>query len=413
MEVLRKIFIIYLFVFPTLVEAQTLENYIQEAQESNPKLQSSYKQFEAALEKINQVGALPSPTLSFGYFISPVETRVGPQQAKLSLSQQFPWFGTQQAMEDLASIEAKVKYQEFINLQNLISYDVQQAYYNVFEVVQHLKWQQENIKLLETYKQLATSAFSNSKGALTDVLRTEIEIKSTKTDIVLLQKALKPLTITFNRLLNRPDSSSILMKDSILISNFQETSNFRNLLNNHPSILTIAHREEIEKQRQQVIKKQGLPQIGAGIDYVFVGKRTDNIVAGNGTDILMPMVSLSLPIYRKKYKAAIRESELLNEAHLLSKTDIQNSLISNYNQVIYQMQQAITLYELYNEQITTTNQMVKLLLSAYKNSGKDFEDILIAQQKLIKYEISKVTALKNYHIGQAKLNYLLSNTVLN
>lgn len=413
MKIINCIFIIYLFVLSTLVKAQTLENHIQEAQENNPKLQASYKQFEAALEKINQVGTLPNPTLSFGYFISPVETRIGPQQAKLSLSQKFPWFGTQQAKEDLASIEAKVKYQGFVDIQNLLSYDVQQAYYKVFEVVQHLKWQQKNLNLLNTYKQLATSAFSNSKGTLTDVLRTEIEIKNAKTDIDLLKKAVSPLSITFNRLLNRPDSVSIIMEDSVKMSDFLEMPDFQNAINNHPSVLAIDHKEEIEKQKQQVIKKQGLPQVGAGLDYVFVGKRTDNIVAGNGKDIIMPMVSLSLPIYRKKYKAAIRESELLKEAYLLSRNSLQNSLISNYNQVAYEIQQASTLFELYNEQITTTNQVIKLLLSAYKNSGKDFEDILIAQQRLIKYEISKITALKKYHIGQAKLNYLLSNTVLN
>ncbi|MDH5475368.1 MAG: TolC family protein [Cyclobacteriaceae bacterium] len=413
MKIINYIFTLLLIAFSTLSEAQTLEQYIQEAQENNPKLRASYKEFEAALEKVNQVGSLPSPTLSFGYFISPVETRVGPQQAKLSLSQKLPWFGTQQAKEDLASIEAKIKYQEFVNIQNLLSYDVQQAYYKVFEVTQHLKWKKKNVILLDTYKQLATSAFSNSKGTLTDVLRTEIEIKTTKTEIDLLKKELNPLSITFNRLLNRPDSIGIIVKDSIKLSKFIEMSDFQSAINNHPSIIALNHKEEIEKQKQQVIKKQGLPQVGAGLDYVFVGERTDNIVAGNGSDIIMPMVSLSLPIYRKKYKSAILESELLKDAYLLSKNSLLNFHVSNYHQVIYQIHEAITIYELNNEQITTTNQIIKLLISAYKNSGKNFEDILTAQQRLIKYEILKVTALKNYHTGIAELNYLLSNTDIN
>merc|ERR1711974_383443 len=46
------------------------------------------------MQKVAQVNNLPDPTFSFGYFISPVETRVGPQRAKVGLTQMFPWFGT-------------------------------------------------------------------------------------------------------------------------------------------------------------------------------------------------------------------------------------------------------------------------------------------------------------------------------
>ena len=102
----------------SVVQAQRLDTYLQIAADNNPGLQSKYKEFEAALQKIPQVNALPDPSFSFGYFISPVETRVGPQRAKFSLSQLFPWFGTLEAKGDAAALMAAAKYQAFLEARN-------------------------------------------------------------------------------------------------------------------------------------------------------------------------------------------------------------------------------------------------------------------------------------------------------
>ncbi|WKV13918.1 TolC family protein [Marivirga harenae] len=54
-----------------------LDSFFKIAVENNPKLQAEYKAYEAALQKLPQASSLPDPNLSIGYFVSPVETRVG------------------------------------------------------------------------------------------------------------------------------------------------------------------------------------------------------------------------------------------------------------------------------------------------------------------------------------------------
>ena len=61
-----------------------LDEYLRIAAEQNPSLKAKYNMYLASLERVNQQDALPDPTVSFGYFISPVETRVGQQRMKLS-----------------------------------------------------------------------------------------------------------------------------------------------------------------------------------------------------------------------------------------------------------------------------------------------------------------------------------------
>lgn len=60
---------------------------------------------QSGTRRVPQVRALPDPRLSFGFFINEVETRVGPQRAKIGLQQTFPWIGKLQDRHDAASRE--------------------------------------------------------------------------------------------------------------------------------------------------------------------------------------------------------------------------------------------------------------------------------------------------------------------
>ncbi|MEZ5011643.1 MAG: TolC family protein [Bacteroidales bacterium] len=72
------------------------------------------------------------PQLAFGYFISPVETRMGPQLLKISASQMFPWFGTLKARENLSVMAAKSSYEQFAEARSKLFYDVKAAYYDLY-----------------------------------------------------------------------------------------------------------------------------------------------------------------------------------------------------------------------------------------------------------------------------------------
>ena len=94
----------------TISAQEVLNQYLQTAAENNPGLKAQFSEYMAALERVPQVGALPDPTVAFGYFIQPIETRLGPQQAKISASQMFPWFGTLSARENSVEVMNKIQH---------------------------------------------------------------------------------------------------------------------------------------------------------------------------------------------------------------------------------------------------------------------------------------------------------------
>lgn len=390
--------------------AQTLEDYFQIAAENNPGLLAKYKNFEAAIQRVTQVSTLPDPNLSFGYFISPVETRVGPQQARFSLTQMFPWFGTLSAQKDAASLLAEAKYQEFLDARNKLYYQVAASYYPLYELEKLISIEAENQRILSSYKEIATVQFQNDKGSMVDALRVDIMLKDATTELSILNQKKKPLETRFNKLLNRDENESIEIIDSLQIKRIIPDFRKDSLLLANPLLEELDLKVQASQAQERAAIKQGLPKFGVGLDYVIVGERTDATISDNGKDVLMPMVTMSLPIFRGKYKAAQQEAQLMQESYVLQKEEVSNRLISSYEVIWYKIQKQTELIVLYEAQIQESEQSLKLLFSAYSNSGKDFEEVLRMQQQILKYQRMKATALSDYHIALAELDYITAKT---
>jgi outer membrane protein, heavy metal efflux system len=407
----NKIYLLLVFVVAGLgIDAQSVEDYYQTAAENNPGLKAKYAAYEAALEKIPQAKSLADPTFSFGYFISPVETRVGPQRARFSLTQMFPWFGTLKAQGDVAALNAEAQFQEFLDARNALFLRVAQAYYPLYELQQMQLLERENIRLLESFKTTTTQKYENGMGSMVDVIRVDLLLNEAQTQLEILEKKEASLLSRFNSLLNRAYNEPVEVVDSLtsqdLLAGYRKDS----LLVNHPRMAALDLKVKSGEAAERAAVKQGLPKIGLGLDYVLVDERSDMALADNGKDVLMPMVSVTIPLFRKKYRAARQEAQFLQQGAAWQKEEVANELTGAYHRAYFQVQQQADLVELYERQSTSTQQALNLLLSAYGNSGKDFEEVLRIQQQLLKYERLKATALSQYYIALEEVNYITAKT---
>ena len=382
----------------TIGYAQTLDEYFEIAAENNPGLQSKYKEFEAALQKIPQVNSLPDPTFSFSYFFPKMMS----QRASLSLTQMFPWFGTLKAQGDAATLMAEAQYQAFLDAQNKLYYEVSAAYYPLYELNRLREIEQKNIDLLESYKSVANSKFKNGLVPMVDVLRVEIMLKDAVTNLTVLEMKEKSLQTTFNTLLNRNVDEKVAISSTLAAERLEDNFRRDSIATNNPMLNALDLKIKASEASEIAAKKNGLPKLGVGLDYAIID---------NGENIVMPMISVSIPIFRKKYKAAQKEAQLVQESYKLQKKEASNVLTSNYETTWFEIQQQKELINLYEQQTKETNQSLNLLFSAYSNSGKDFEEVLRMQQQLLKYEKMKATAEVAYHTALAKLNYITAKHI--
>ncbi len=382
----------------TTVQAQTLDDYFKEAAENNPGLQSKYKEFEATLQKVHQVNSLPDPTVSFSYLLPKMMS----QRASISLMQMFPWFGTLSAQGNAAALKAEAKYQTFLDAKNKLYYEVSAAYYPLYELNRMREIEQKNIDILESYKSIANSKFKNGLAPMVDVLRVDIMLKEAVTNLSILTIKEKTLKTTFNKLLNRDVAEEVSIITTLANESLQDSFRRDSIATNNPLLNALDLKIKASEASEIAAQKNGLPKLGVGLDYAIME---------GGKNIVMPMVSVSIPIYRKKYKAAAKEAQLMQESYTLQKMEVANSLNANYEMTWFEIQQQKELMSLYERQTQESNQSLRLLFSAYSNTGKDFEEVLRMQQQLLQYEKMKATAEVRYNIALAKLNYITAKHI--
>jgi len=405
---------IYMFCFSAfmllgiqnLKAQETLEDYLEIAVKNNPKLKSEYAQFEAAMRKSPQVSSLPDPTLTMSGLGRMVETRVGAQEARFNLMQMFPWFGTLKARENAANLMAEAKFQSYLNAQNQLIFDVKSVYADLYTLVEVIKLKDENLSILDSYRELALSRFKSGGGAMVNIVKVDIEKEGATTEIEILEDQLKPLQVKFNLMLNREATAAVEIRDTLEM-NTPELVNYEKLLEKHPMLIGLEKQKESYLAQETVAEKEGLPNIGLGVDYSIISRRTDANPDGNGRDAIMPMVSVSLPIFRKKYKAAREEAKFMQVSVENQFQDVKNELEATLEMTLYELRKSNRLITLYNKQLESSSQANRLYISSFSNATGDFEEVLRMNQDILMLQTQKVEALKEGFVANAKLKYLL------
>lgn len=389
------------------VFSQTLDDHLKEAATNNHSLKAKYLAYEAALQKVPQVGSLPDPELSFGFFASPVETRVGPQRARIQATQMFPWFGTLGAQKDAASEMAKAKYELFVNARNELFYDVQAVYYQLYEVDASIRITEENIAILKSYERLSLTRFENDEGGMIDVLRVQLEMGELETKLLNLTEKRLPLVANFNTLLNRDKETEIIVPEDMAERELLfDLSAIEDSLLTNPMLKSLQHSKEARSNSLVAAKKNSAPKMGVGLSYTVVDERTDMTVPDNGKDIWMPMLSIKLPIYRKRYKGQVKEQQLLADMYNHERESIADKLDTQLQKALSEMVDAENRLSLYRKQTNIAEQALQILLNAYSTGGKDFEEILRLQHLFLKYELETTKALSHKNMAVARIETL-------
>lgn len=388
----------------------TLNDYLLHAASENLHLKAKYSLYLAALEKVDQQNALPDPTVSFGYFISPVETRVGAQRFKASLSQMFPWAGTRKVREQAATSLAKARFEEFMAAKNQLFLQVKTKWLALYELEQEIILARDNLGILKTYEPVTKTKYESNLVSLADLVRVQIKIDEVNTQLELLALKRPSLISDFNTLLSREITSEVFVADSLTFD--QSTAySLDSVLVAHPELK--AARQNLEAIDAQItladLKRK--PNIGVGLDYAFVSKRSGVTLDDNGKDILMPMVSLSLPIFRKKNQAFKKEAEFRKESLLSSLQASENDLRNDWTKTDYALARATQELALYQSEIEKTNLLLRVLTTEYTNNSLDFEELLITQQKLLALKRSELYARVAYQEALFRKDYLTATTL--
>ena len=389
---------------------ENLNNYIEIAAKNNPALKAKFNDYMAAMEKVPQVGTLPDPSIAFGYFIQPVETRVGPQQLKLKLAQSFPWFGLLSAQEDVATEMAKAIYEDFENTKSNIFFEVKTVYYNYYYIEKAIDITKKNIEILEVFKRLSLVKIEAGNASIVDELRVELELNDLENKLSLFLDTKDALQVKFNNLLDIEDTTEIIVPEVLWQEEIplDQLSMLDEIYNSNHQIKNIEHKLNAFLNQEIVARKQGLPKFNIGLGYTIIEENPGSTVVNNGKDaFLFPQVGVTIPLYRKKYKALIKEAQHRQEAEIFRKEDKKNTLSSVYENTYKDFNDGDRRIALNIRQSEIAKKVLDILIISYSTNSKDFEEVLRIERQLLKYELEHQKALIDKNAAAAFIDYLI------
>lgn len=403
------------FLNPQIIKAQEspaskdLQEYLLLAAENNPELKALYNEYLAMLEQVVQQGVLPDPQLSFGYFIQPVETRVGAQRFITSFSQMFPWFGTLDARQKVAAEKAKVALQVF-SINKLALYrDIKILYNKLYYTNRAVAITRQNLELLESLKGIAEINFESGKSGFSAVLQVQMEEEELQNKLQILLESIPPLETEMEQLLNINLEEPINLPDTLWTEKLESEIElaYDEVLKTNPQILRLLHEKQANVYQVEVAEKMGMPSITLGATYTNISSRTDMELPDNGSDALIfPQVGIRLPIYRKKYDAMEKEALLKQEAVDFRIENVKNELLTKLERLYRDYLDAKRKVQLYQRLTTIAEQSLGLLQTEYSTGRNNFFEIIRMEKQLLNYQLELVKAKTELNNNVYRINFL-------
>jgi len=432
-----------------------LSSYLETAARNNPSVQQKWSAYKAALQKVPQVGSLPDPNLNLGFFLKPMELPGGNQVADLQLMQMFPWFGVIKNAKDEMSLMAKASYESLEDTKLQVFYDVQSSWYNLYRNREQVRIMQHNLDLLRQMMRLATVRYktgssisvpvssnsmkngvsgspvssgmstmppsgnsttvatapmptpamsTSSGGGLTDLYTLQLEENELVSSLSSLNDEYQTQLFKFNKLLNRTMDKPVVLPEKGYVDTFEPPMD--SALSNNPMLTMLQFERESLEAKQKMSDRMGYPMVGVGLKYSILSKNPASTSMMNGQDMLMPMVSVSLPIYRKKYKAIKQETEWQKTASEQSFQATQNALQSDYQEALFNYRDALRRVKLYEGQNQLVEKTYQLQLKRFASSATDLSEIRSIGRQQLDYALKEMNAHVDVLQAQAKLRQL-------
>lgn len=128
----------------------------------------------------------------------------------------------------------------------------------------------------------------------------------------------------------------------------------------------------------------------------------------NGMDMLMPMVSVSIPIFRNKYKAQQKESEYLQRSTREKYADTYNTLEAELFQTKHQLENAERQIDLLRKQTELAHTAYNLVVQEFATGKGDLTNVIQVQRQLLDYQLKRSDAIATYNTMVAAAQRIIS-----
>ena len=363
----------------SLPQNARLADYVKVGLVNHPGLRSDYEEYLVAMQREPQVASLPDPVASYTNMFEEVQTRTGPQENLLSISQTVPWMGKLRLKSSIASREAEAALREYEQHRLHLIRDISIAYYDYAYLGKESAITQETLTLLRRLEESVTEKVRVG-GDYSASLRLEVEMGKTEDRLRGLSRDRARKTAVLKALLGGSGAAEGLLPwPSLSESSVPREGRAllkERLLAQSPRLKAIDEKISAADERVRLAKKSPIPDPTIGVNYIDIG--------GAGEDAVGVTLGFRIPFGRKKYKAERLEAEARRRAIQGERAEEENKLIEELEASLSDLGEAADRVELYRDKLlSVAEEAVEVSETSYASGKAGILEVIDSERTLL------------------------------
>jgi outer membrane protein TolC len=251
--------------------------------------------------------------LGLAVFLRSVETRVGPQQARVSLQQSLPWPTELTGRHDAAVAQARVAQAQFDAVVLDVSAQVLQAYWTLWEVRATRRTHSAHVVVLEDLSATLRARLEIGAATLADVQQVDLTRARLEDSLLSLDARERRAVASLRAVIGGSPGELPTVQNPFQaqqpVLNLQQVTQ-RAL--EHPLLGAAGAREDAAQAAVQVAQSQRAPGLTLGVDWIPTGPSAMDD-AESGRDALMLGVGFRIPLWQRSYAEDVRSMAAMQD----------------------------------------------------------------------------------------------------
>lgn len=390
------------------------DDFVRYALYHSPKVEAAYQRWSVSAERLPQVRALPDPRVTIGFFLDEVETRTGAQQARFGVSQSFPWPGLLGDREDAAAMAARAAWRQFEAARLEVIERVVETLHEVAYLDAAIRITGENLELLSSFEEVVRARYRVGAGSHPELVRVQVELGQLEDRLAQLT-AMRPAYVAdLNAALNRTTDSpvSTLAQLPARVASVDGPGLAEIARRSNPVLLALDERVEEQRIQSEVARKEGLPDFTIGLDYIVTNEAINSSIAESGDDPILLSFGITVPLWRGKYDAGVREAMARRLAVSHEREDEANRVAASIQRVWFEHTDADRRVRLFETTLMPkAEESLRASLAGFRSGETSFLDLLDTERTLLEFAVSAERARADRGQALARLNRLVGEAV--
>ena len=376
---------------------QPVEYFVSLAAANHPRIRAAQARVSAAANRVPQVSALEDPLLSNNFYPvsdQALQTAAGRAGNTLSISQKYPWPKKRSVRAQVACREVQIARAQLAQVELEVEEAARLAYYELWFADRAIEINEQSRDIAVEIVELA-EARNAAGGSQRDVLRAQLQLDAIDNQLIGLHRQKAVAQADLAALIQLPDLVGIEPVENLdtAATPARLDALFAAAEQCSPRLREYRWAVSRDRQQQRLACLARRPDFTLGAGWQTITESDAVSPVADGSDNVSFAVGVTLPIWRARIDAAIREASCEAAASARELQAARDDAFRELRRLTDQAYAADEQLRLYNERILPRAKRALQLASAdYRGQRVDFGEVADGFQEILTFNLQAARA---------------------